>query len=119
MKVSIKHADTCLTDYWGGHHLPHVGVPVYRGMHLDELKKDLAQEIIQEAVCGGDYHTLMEQYPNGEWDEAAKEAVQNLKAVTPDHLFGDLEESTHPEHQDYDENAPMVYAYFVFTLDED
>lgn len=28
--LECVHVDTCLPDYWGGHHLAHISVPIYR-----------------------------------------------------------------------------------------
>lgn len=42
-KLECCHADTCLPDYWSGHHLPHVQIAVWRGMTL---------AIQCEAPCG-------------------------------------------------------------------
>ena len=101
------HADTCLSDYWGGHHLAHVQVPVWNGMSLAELKKALMSELSEGAVAGAGYP--------GDWDEqwyaAARDAVQAIEAKTAagaDNLFPLL------EPQGDDEDAPTVYAFFVF-----
>ena len=53
MKVSIAHADTCLSDYWSGHHRPHLQIPAYR-MTFAELRRQLRSEIAQGAVAGND-----------------------------------------------------------------
>lgn len=53
MKVSIAHADTCLSDYWSGDARPHLQVPAYR-MTFAELRRQLRSEIAQGAVCGND-----------------------------------------------------------------
>lgn len=58
MKVSIVHADTCLPDYWSGHHRPHLQVPAYR-MTFAELRRALRSEIAQGAVAGSDDDTLL------------------------------------------------------------
>ena len=44
MKLECLHADTCLPDYWGGHHLAHVQIPVYRGMTLKAIKESIRDE---------------------------------------------------------------------------
>ena len=53
-QLECCHADTCFPDYWGGHHLAHVQVPVWNGMSLAELKKALMAELNEGAVAGGD-----------------------------------------------------------------
>lgn len=55
MKVTIHHADTCLPDYWPGHHRPHVQVPCSgERMSLAEIRRAIRSEIAQGAVCGSD-----------------------------------------------------------------
>ncbi len=53
MKVSIVHADTCLSDYWGGHHLAHVQIPAYR-RSFASVRRDIESEIRAGAVAGSD-----------------------------------------------------------------
>ena len=40
---TLAHADTCLPDYWSGHHLPHISVPVCRSMTAGELRDALRE----------------------------------------------------------------------------
>lgn len=113
------HADTCFPDYWGGHHLPHVQVPVWNGMSLAELKKALMSELNEGAVGGSDApHDYDEQ-----WYAAACAAVQAIeafavraiKAKTPaaaENLFPLL------IPQGDDDDVPTVYAFFVFRPTE-
>ena len=101
------HADTCLPDYWGGHHLAHVQVPVWNGMSLAELKKALMAELNEGAVAGAGYPGDHDE----QWYAAARDAVQAIEAKTAagaDNLFPLL------EPQGDDEDAPTVYAFFVF-----
>lgn len=58
MKVTIAHADTCLRDYWSGHHLPHLQIPAYR-MTFAELRRQLRDEIREGAVAGADDDTRL------------------------------------------------------------
>lgn len=53
MKVTIAHADTCLPDYWSGHHLPHVQVPAYR-QSFASVRRAIRDEIRQGVVMGSD-----------------------------------------------------------------
>ena len=101
------HADTCLSDYWGGHHLAHVQVPVWNGMSLVELKKALMAELNEGAVAGGDYPGDHDE----QWYAAASAAVQATEAKTAagaDNLFPLLVPQTE------DDDVPTVYAFFVF-----
>ena len=105
------HADTCLSDYWGGHHLAHIQVPVWNGMSLAELKKALMSELNEGAVAGSDYPGDYDE----QWYAAARAAVQAIEAKTAagaENLFPLL------EPQGDDEDAPTVYAFFVFRPTE-
>lgn len=53
MKVSIVHVDTCLPDFWTGHHLPHVQIPAYP-QTFASVRRALADEIRMGAVMGSD-----------------------------------------------------------------
>lgn len=53
MKVSIAHADTCLPDFWTGHHLPHVQIPAYP-QSFASVRRAIADEIRHGAVMGSD-----------------------------------------------------------------
>jgi len=105
------HADTCLSDYWGGHHLAHVQVLVWNGMSLAELKKALMSELNEGAVAGAGYPGDHDE----QWYAAARDAGQAIEAKTAagaDNLFPLL------EPQGDDEDAPTVYGFFVFRPTE-
>lgn len=111
-KLECAHADTCLSCYWGGHHLPHVQVPVYKGMHLSELKRQLHDEIAQGAIAGNDPIVRDDSGPEGDkWFAKAHAAINRIRPATKGkrRLFEDLEE-VDPE----DESIESVYAFFVF-----
>ena len=114
------HADTCLPDYWGGHHLAHVQVPVWNGMSLVELKKALMSELNEGAVAGSDApHDWDEQ-----WYAAARDAVRAIEAFavraieakTPAAAAENLFPLLIPQCDDDD--VPTVYAFFVFRPTE-
>ena len=97
MYYTLAHADTCLPDYWGGHHLPHISVPVSRDMTASDLRDALRGEVIQGAIAGA-------EAPADDDDAAYAamlDAVQDLE-ILREQPFADLEE---------DED---VYAFFVF-----
>lgn len=102
------HVDTCLPDYWSGHHLPHVQVPVDRRTTFADLRRDLLSELSEGAVMGSD--DMAQQL--AAWEEgvyaAAQAAVRRIKPATKGrrYPFRDLEPQT--------ENSDSVYAYFVF-----
>jgi hypothetical protein len=52
MKLELCHADTCLPDYWSGHHRPYLCVPVHKNMSLKSIKDALRNELRQGAVGG-------------------------------------------------------------------
>ena len=97
MHYTLAHAATCLPDYWGGHHLPHISVPVYRSMTAGALRGALRAEVIMGAITGA-------ETPAEDDDSAYAamlDAVQELE-VLREHPFADLE-----EEED-------VCAFFVF-----
>lgn len=115
-KLTCAHADTCLSDYWGGHHLPHIQVPVHRGMRLSELKQALHSELNQGAVAGNDPVTRDDSGPEGDrWYKHAHAAVNRIRPAQKGkrRLFEDLEEV-----DTEDDSAPLVYAFFVFQPEE-
>lgn len=112
MKLTCAHADTCLSGYWGGHHLPHVAVPVYPSMTVGELRDAIIAELDAGAVAGADA-TPADTYENAGWLRAARAAVlRDVKMRKPGarHPFRNL-----PETDDDAEFCDShVYAYFVF-----
>lgn len=126
IKFECCHADTCLPDYWSGHHLPHVQIPVYRGMTLGQVKREIRSELSQGAVMGSTGNVrLLSADMVGE-DEvkqadrvtrAAYAAVNRMRLADKRKrkLFMDLEEST----DDDDDCSERVYAFFVFVEMED
>lgn len=53
-KLNCLHADTCLSDYWSGHHLAHIAVLVWHDMTISQLRDSLRAEIRQGAIAGRD-----------------------------------------------------------------
>lgn len=116
IKLTCAHVDTCLPDYWSGHHLAHISVPVYKGMSLKDLRDALHSEISQGAVCGSDDRTRDDSGEIGDaWYKAAHAAInRDVKPAKKGarKLFKDLEESNDSDYCD------SVYAYFVFIDEE-
>lgn len=111
------HADTCLSDYWSGHHLPHVQIPVWRGMSLAQIRAAIRSEISQGAVMGStDEARLLSAdmvAPEEERraDMLTRRAYAAVSRMTPARkgqrrFFMDME----PQ----DDDAETVYAFFVF-----
>jgi len=124
IKFECCHADTCLSDYWPGHHLPHVQIPVYRGMTLAQVKREIKSELSQGAVMGSTDNARLLSADMVRPDEvkqadrvtlAAYAAVNRMRLADPRKrkLFMELEE--------IDENdcCESVYAFFVFVEMED
>jgi hypothetical protein len=120
IKFECCHADTCLSDYWSGHHLPHVQIPVYRGMTLKDVKNAIRSELSQGAVMGSTDNARLLSDDMVRPDEekqadrvirAVYAAVNRMRLADPRkrNLFMDLEES---EENDCCES---VYAFFVFV----
>jgi len=107
-KLECVHVDTCLPDYWGGHHLAHVQIPVHKGMTLRALKDALHAELNEGAVAGSDDRTLDSSDISGIWYKRAHAAVNRIKPATKGQrrFFMHLDEV---EDEDY-----QVYAFFVF-----
>lgn len=113
MKLTCIHADTCLPDYWGGHHLPHVAVPVSRDTTFADLREAIIVELWMGAVAGADAMPE-DTYENAEWYDAACEAVErDVQPRDPSvqYPFRDLDSSE-------DEDSESVYAYFVFIRED-
>jgi hypothetical protein len=120
--LECVHADTCLSDYWSGHHLPHVQIPVYRGMTLKQIKADLIDELKNGYISGAGDAACIMNYGTDEYEanreqadalhRAAIAAVRRMRPATPGQrrFFMDLEELDDPEHYD----SESVFAYFVF-----
>lgn len=114
MKIECLHVDTCLPGYWGGHHLAHVQIPVYRGMTLKAIKESIRDELRIGAIMGNDEIAglLSDDFVTDEKraDQVTRAAYAAVNRIKPTRkgqrrFFTDLEE------QDDD---CCVYAYFVF-----
>lgn len=119
-KFECCHADTCLSGYWSGHRLPHVQIPVYRGMTLKDVKSAIRSELNQGAVSGSTDNARMlsvDMVHPGEEKQAdrvtcaAYAAVNRMRLADKRKrkLFMDLEESKD------DDCCDSVYAFFVFV----
>lgn len=112
MKVNIVHADTCLSDYWSGHHRPHVAIPVHRGTRFCDVRQDLRTEVSQGAVMGSDddaRHLVDDVVRDpayaDELTRAVYAAIKRVKGAQrgKQYAFRDLPKDTED-----------VQAYFVF-----
>ena len=121
MNMSCNHAETCLPDYWSGHHLPHVQIPVTRQkMSLAEIRRAIRSELRQGAVIGNseDARLLSYDYVADEkradaLTRAAYAAVnRDVKGARKGQRFID----TGVTEFGYDEET--VYMFFVFVVEE-
>lgn len=107
-KLTCSYADTCLPDYWGGHHLAHICIPVWKNMPAADLRSAMHSEVNQDAVAGS-------AFPAGDipdwWCGAAHKAIDEVE-IRADPLFPSLEETE-------EDSDISVYAYFVFVEEED
>jgi len=121
MKFELNHADTCLPDYWSGHHLPHIQSPVYRDMSMKDIKQALRYELSMGCVMGSTDHArfLHDDFVGAEneklADKVTRAAYAAINRIKPSKkgqrkFFTDLD----PWH-DEDELGDSVYAYFVFV----
>ena len=119
IKFECCHADTCLSDYWSGHHLPHVQIPVYRDMTLAQVKSALHSEMNEyvsgagELACAFSYDLSTDKERTEELHKAAHDAIDALELSDPtnDHCFMNLEEID----EDDDDCSDCTYAFFVFV----
>ena len=95
---TLAHADTCLSDYWSGHHLPHISVPVHRSMTAGELRDALREEVVMGAIAGAD--------APADNDDAAHAAM--LDAILALRILSE-------QPCAYLEDDEDVFAFFVFV----
>jgi len=115
MQLSIKHCATCLPDYFGGHRLAWICVPVHNKMTFKELKLSLHNELNMGAIGGNEPLTREDSGIDGDkWLKAATAAVnRDIKPAIKGSRFpfSNIE----PSEDDY---CDQVQAYFVFDFKE-
>ena len=111
------HADTCLPDYWSGHHLPHVQITAWPGMSLAQIRAAIRSEISQGAVMGStdearllsaDMVAPTEERRADMLTQRAYAAVARMKPARKGQrrFFTDIEQT--------EDGDSTVYAFFVF-----
>ena len=119
IKLECIHADTCLPDYWSGHHLPHVQIAVWPGMTMTDIRQAIRSELSQGAVMGSSDNARLlsaDMVQPGEEKQAdrltrmAYAAVNRMRPAKPGarRFFLDLDETD-------DDYPDSVYAFFVFA----
>lgn len=117
MKLELVHADTCLPDYWSGHHRAHVQIPVIPGMSGKDIKSAIKAELVEGAVMGSDdiAFLLSADYVGADREaeaekvyRAAMAAVNRMRPAKKGQrkFFTDIDAS---------EDSETVYAFFVFV----
>ena len=106
-KLECIHADTCLPDYFGGHHLPFLVLYPRKGMSLKDIKAELKSEANQGAFGGSlDYEVQKSDI----FHKRVNAAINRIKPAVKGQrsFFDDLEDP--PEGDCCD----SVCAYFIF-----
>lgn len=88
LKLRVGLADLCIADYWGGHHLPHVQIPVHKHTTAAEVREMLTYEVAMDAVA---------RLPEGrgespEWYAAANKAIAELSIFSDKPFASELDE---------------------------
>lgn len=110
-QLECVHVDTCLPDYFSGHHLAWVCIPVYKTLSLKEIKAALHSELNQGAIGGNDERTSDDSGDVGDaWFYRAHAAVNRIKPSKK----GQRQFFTDIDTPDDDDMPDCVYAYFVF-----
>lgn len=121
MKVSIVHADTCLSDYWPGHPMPHIQIPAYR-QSFASVRRALESEVRQGSIMGSDDNArlLSADMVRPDEEKRADELTRKVYAairrdIRPQKKGGRLAfRDIEP-----DENEESVYAYFVIMVEDE
>lgn len=112
MKYSLVHVDTCLSDYWGGHPLHHVSIPVDGATTVKEVYDQIRSELNQGAIAGSfDWETVELE----EFHIACMKAVQELEQSNTDIL----NKAAFPYLEPFDDSGESVMAFFVFVPEEE
>jgi hypothetical protein len=108
--LNCLHADTCLPDYWSGHHLAHLQITVFNGMTLKEIKQELRNELNQGAISGNEPLSFDDSGIEGDkWFKRAHAAINRIKPSVKGtrRYFKDLEQCD-------EDGFESVSAFFVF-----
>ena len=110
--LACQHAGTMLPDYWSGHHLAHIQVPVDRDTTITQLRAALHSELSQGAIAGSDRRTRDDAEDFDSWLKAAHAAIdRDVRLKHPRTTlrpFRDLDVQL-------DDDDHSVYAFFVFV----
>ena len=122
IRVTCAHADTCLSDYWSGHHLPHVQIPVTRRkMSFAEIRAAIRSEISMGAVMGSsdDARILSDGIVSQESETRADALTRAVRAAVNRDVRGSRKGQRYADTgvDDFD-SEESVYMFFVFVIEE-
>lgn len=114
MKVSIVHADTCLPDYWRGHHRPQVQIPCTRQrMSFAEIRDLIHSEIAQGAIAGSDDDTALLSWDSVADEKRADMLHKKLRAAINRDIRG-----AKKGQRFVDGGEEGVYMFFVIVVED-
>lgn len=115
MKMTCAHADTCLPDYWGGHHLAHVQIPVTRRkMSLAEIRRAIRSELAQGAVMGSCDAARLLSYDYVSDEKRADALTRAAYAAVNRDVIGSRKGQRFADTGVTEFGDETVYMYFVF-----
>ena len=125
--VTCEHAGTMLPDYWSGHHLAHVAVPVDSGTTWDDLHNLILSELMDGCIMGSTPLAQLLSEENSAGHATHRDTERDL-AVIAAHIavLRDLKPNKpggrpfpnlpSPDDDDADLfDSESAYAYFVFV----
>ena len=121
MKVSIAHADTCLSDYWSGDARPHLQVSAYR-MTFAELRRQLRNEIRMGAIAGSDENAMLLSADMVRPDNEKRAAMLTRKVYAA--INRDIRPAKKGDRLCFrdivpgDDDSDECYAFFVILVNE-
>ncbi len=119
-KIIISHVDTCLPDYWGGHHLAHFQIPIYPRMTIKDLRREMENELRMGAIGGSSRLAyllsadMVKPEEEKEADKVVKACYAAIKRVKKTKrgngfLFKDIETG---------DDCETCYAFFVIDWED-
>ena len=115
MKMTCAHVDTCLPDYWSGHHLAHVQIPVTRRkMSLAEIRRAIRSELAQGAVMGSCDEARLLSYDYVSDEKRADAITRAAYAAVNRDVVGGRKGQRFVDAGVTEFGDETVYMYFVF-----
>lgn len=115
MKMTCAHVDTCLPDYWSGHHLAHVQIPVTRRkMSLAEIRRAIRSELAQGAVMGNCDEARLLSYDYVSDEKRADALTRAAYAAVNRDIVGTRKGQRFVDTGVTEFGDESVYMYFVF-----